>query len=115
MYNISIIGDMPSINSKYGLNTRTKKLYLNPKYREYKNRVSAMFKSKYPLQVPYEGNVYVKIFMRTKKDIDNVIKPTLDGLNGYAYVDDKQIIKLEVERLPYIDVEGITVGITEVE
>jgi Holliday junction resolvase RusA-like endonuclease len=39
----------------------------------------------------------------------------LDGLNGYAYVDDKQIMKLEVERLPYVDVEGITVGITEVE
>lgn len=106
---------MPSINSKYGLNTRTKKLYLNPKYRDYKNRVSAMFKSKYPLQVPYKGNVHVKIFMRTKKDIDNVIKPTLDGLNGYAYVDDRQITKLEVERLQYVDVEGITVGITEVE
>ena len=27
----------------------------------------------------------------TRKDIDNIIKPTLDALNGVAYVDDKQV------------------------
>ena len=27
----------------------------------------------------------------TRKDIDNILKPTLDALNGVAYVDDKQV------------------------
>ena len=34
-----------------------------------------------------------------KPDIDNIVKIILDSLNGLAYKDDKQIVKLEVEKL----------------
>ncbi len=30
----------------------------------------------------------------TKPDIDNVVKGVLDGLNGYAYEDDNQVVQL---------------------
>ena len=33
-----------------------------------------------------------------KPDIDNVIKSVLDGLNGVAYEDDKQVVRLFVEK-----------------
>lgn len=33
-----------------------------------------------------------------KPDIDNVIKSVLDGLNGVAYEDDKQVVELHAEK-----------------
>jgi Holliday junction resolvase RusA-like endonuclease len=33
-----------------------------------------------------------------KPDIDNVIKSILDGLNGVAYEDDKQVIEIHAEK-----------------
>ena len=33
-----------------------------------------------------------------KPDIDNVIKSVLDGLNGVAYEDDKQVVKLTANK-----------------
>ena len=33
-----------------------------------------------------------------KPDIDNVAKAVLDGLNGVAFDDDKQVVKLEVSK-----------------
>ena len=30
----------------------------------------------------------------TKKDVDNLVKSVLDGLNGVAYKDDKQVVSL---------------------
>ena len=30
-----------------------------------------------------------------KPDIDNIIKAVLDGLNGYAYSDDKQVVRIK--------------------
>jgi len=45
-------------------------------------------------------------------DIDNLIKLILDGLNGIAYVDDKQVIEISAVKY-YADVPGTTVLITE--
>lgn len=36
-----------------------------------------------------------ELFPTTKKDVDNLIKSVLDGLNGIAYKDDKQVIKIK--------------------
>jgi len=45
-------------------------------------------------------------------DIDNLIKLILDGLNGIAYADDKQVIEILAVKY-YADVPGTTVQITE--
>lgn len=44
-------------------------------------------------RVGYERNL---VPVLVKPDIDNVIKSILDGLNGVAFVDDKQVIGLNV-------------------
>lgn len=39
-----------------------------------------------------------EIFPTVKPDTDNIAKSILDSLNNIAYLDDKQIVKLEVEK-----------------
>lgn len=34
-----------------------------------------------------------------KPDIDNIAKSIMDGLNGVAYEDDKQVVRLEIQGL----------------
>ena len=36
---------------------------------------------------------------KLRGDIDNYAKSILDGLNGVAYTDDKQIVSLELRKL----------------
>lgn len=48
----------------------------------------------------------------TKPDTDNVIKSVLDGLNGVAYADDKQVTCVRAVKL-YDDVPHITVTVSE--
>ena len=46
-----------------------------------------------------KNNIYAGKELYTKKpDIDNLIKSVLDGLNGYAYADDKQIIDIKATK-----------------
>jgi crossover junction endodeoxyribonuclease RusA len=46
-------------------------------------------------------------------DLDNVLKVTADALNGIAYDDDKQIIKITAELSYGIKDGGLTVNVTE--
>lgn len=54
-----------------------------------------------------------KIRPTTKPDLDNVIKAVLDGCNGIAYFDDKQIVELECTAY-YADEPRVYVKISEV-
>jgi len=49
----------------------------------------------------------------TKPDLDNVIKAVLDGCNGVAYLDDKQIVELNATAR-YAETPGVRVVIEEV-
>lgn len=53
---------------------------------------SPLPKSK-PKKVVSEPNV-------CKPDVDNVAKAVMDALNGVAYKDDKQVIRLTVQKMP---------------
>lgn len=55
-----------------------------------------------------------KVFPTVKPDTDNIAKSILDSLNNIAYLDDKQVVKLEVEKY-YSDVASVVVMIDEVE
>lgn len=48
----------------------------------------------------------------TKPDTDNVIKSVMDGLNGVAYADDKQVTCVRAVKV-YDDVPHITVTVDE--
>jgi crossover junction endodeoxyribonuclease RusA len=46
---------------------------------------------------------------KSRLDIDNVIKVTLDALNGLAYDDDKQVVAVSAELSTPIPCGGLTV------
>ena len=48
-----------------------------------------------------------------KPDVDNVAKSILDALNGIVYLDDKQIIELNIEKI-YAETSWTEVKIKEI-
>ncbi len=72
------------------------------KYLEYKNSISWIAKTK--IKTPISASIFisVKVFINGKKqgDADNYLKTAMDGLNKIAYIDDIQVIKATVEKIP---------------
>lgn len=50
-----------------------------------------------------------------KPDIDNIVKIVLDGLNGVAFTDDKQVIEIQAQKCYVFDdeQEGVYVDVKE--
>jgi Holliday junction resolvase RusA-like endonuclease len=103
------------------MNTRTGRAYTPTKTKNYEYLTRFYFMNKYPDFEPLEGRLKVNIVAYTelpksrtkiaeaemlaniqsptkKPDIDNIIKIILDSLNKFAYQDDRQITKLEIEK-----------------
>ena len=97
--------------------THTGHTYTPQATKDYEELVRYTFISGYPKAKPIEGAVrakitaYIKIpdsyslkrrneligkYYTKKSDVDNIAKIILDALNGLAYNDDKQVVKLEV-------------------
>ena len=86
---------IPSLNNKYGMNKYTGQLFLTKEYREFKKLIES---NCIPCDVrpPY----YVYIEVTGYNDIDNAIKPILDGIEGKAIDNDKNVLRLVVEKIP---------------
>ena len=103
------------------LNTYTGIVYTPTKTKDYETLVEQYFLLKYPKLKMLEGRIkvsivaYFSIPKNTKKsdinemldnnisptkkpDIDNIVKAVLDSMNKFAFKDDNQITKLEVEK-----------------
>ena len=103
----------------------------------YENWVKTCYLEKYKGQRPLEKPLKVKIiayydipkstskkkqqqmlnneiFPTVKPDTDNIAKSILDSLNKIAYLDDKQVVKLEVEKY-YSTNANVAVMIEEIE
>ena len=103
------------------LNTYTGAVYTPTKTKDYETLVEQYFLLKYPKFKILEGRLkviitaYFSIPKSTKKveinemlennisptkkpDIDNIVKVILDSMNKFAFKDDTQITKLEVEK-----------------
>ena len=104
------------------LNTYTGIVYTPTKTKDYETLVEQYFLLKYPKFKMLEGRIkvsivaYFSIPKNTKKsdinemldnnisptkkpDIDNIVKAVLDSMNKFAFKDDNQITKLEVEKI----------------
>lgn len=104
---------------------------------EYENWIKTCFLDKYKEMQPFDKPLKAKIiayyeipkstskkkkqemlnseiFPTVKPDADNIAKSILDSLNGIVYLDDKQIVKLEVEKY-YSQAPSTTVMIEEIE
>lgn len=103
------------------LNSYTGIVYTPTKTKDYETLVEQYFLLKYPKFKILEGRIkvsivaYFSIPKATKKsdindmldnnisptkkpDIDNIVKVVLDSMNKFAFKDDNQITKLEVEK-----------------
>ena len=54
-----------------------------------------------------------QILPRTKPDLDNITKAVLDALNGVAYYDDKQVVKVTASKI-YGDQPGLLCTVTHI-
>ena len=104
---------------------------------EYENWIRTCFLDKYrgikPLEKPLKVKIITyyeipkstskkkqkqmlecEIFPTVKPDTDNIAKSILDSLNKIAYLDDKQVVKLEVQKY-YSQVPSVAVSIEEME
>jgi len=53
------------------------------------------------------------IWPTTKTDIDNYVKCALDGMNGYVYADDSQVVELFARKV-YAEEAGLLVTVEEI-
>lgn len=100
----------------------------------YENRIALVYREKYADCLPFAGEVFLTVSAYTappastskkrraamlngdkrptkKPDIDNILKAVLDGLNGVAYRDDKQVVAVTVIK-SYAETPGLYVRVT---
>lgn len=117
------------------LNSYTGVVYTPTRTKDYESLVEQYFLLKYPRFKALEGRIKVNIIAyfaipkTTKKsdinemlennisptkkpDIDNIVKVVLDSMNKFAFKDDNQITKLEVEK-KYAQEDKVYVKIEE--
>ena len=134
MYEFEMIGSIVG-KARPRMNTRTGKAYTPTNTINYEYFLRQWFIRKYPNFKPIDGRVKVSIIAYfevpkstskkkeaemlsnsispTKKpDIDNIVKIVLDGMNKFAFKDDTQVIKLEVEK-KYAETPRISIKIEE--
>ena len=88
-------GDLCPINQKY----LSRKFVLSNRYRQCKENIGWSIKSSLKSNlVALTGNVSIKLitFYPRKHDVDCFIKVILDAMNGLVFIDDSQVVKLEV-------------------
>lgn len=118
------------------LNTYTGIVYTPTKTKDYETLIEQYFVMKYPRYKTIEGRakVSIKAFFEIPKsttkvqkagmmenkispvkkpDIDNIVKIVLDAMNKFAFKDDTQIVKLEVEKIYTSDEEKLVIQIEE--
>lgn len=134
MYEFEMIGSIVG-KARPRMNTRTGKAYTPTNTKNYEYFLRQWFIRKYHNFKPIDGRVKVSIIAYfevpkstskkkeaemlsnsispTKKpDIDNIVKIVLDGMNKFAFKDDTQVIKLEVEK-KYAETPRISIKIEE--
>lgn len=68
------------------------------------------------IKKPYETPIklLIDIYSRTRADIDNLAKSIMDGLNGVAYIDDRQVIDLRIRKFNQVGKEKIIINLEEI-
>lgn len=120
IYEFEMIGE-PVGKARPRMNTRTGRAYTPTNTKLYEYSLRQWFIREYPYFVPIESRVKVTIIAYfgipkstskkkaaemiagnispTKKpDADNIIKIVLDAMNNFAFKDDTQVTKLEIEK-----------------
>lgn len=103
--------DLVSVNNKYCNRSYT----LTEKYRTYKKNMSDLAAFHYRGKAPSDSMLHVEIYAATGKDLDNIIKPTFDALEGIVFGNDTQICRIDIQRIAKVNKhERIEIKISEV-
>lgn len=110
--------------------TRSGRVYTPKATKDYEKKVAQAWKingyGKTDKAVSVEIAVYCsrpksakRRFPTVKPDVDNIAKIILDGLNGVAYEDDKQVVSLSIDKVyaidyPFIEIEVKEIGVKNV-
>ena len=120
IYEFEMLGSIQG-KARPRMNTRTGRAYTPTKTKLYEYSLRQWFCMNYPNFKPIEGRVKVSIIAYfeipkstskkkeaemlaniispTKKpDADNIVKIVLDAMNKFAFKDDTQVTKLEIEK-----------------
>lgn len=111
-----------TVHNKYTGKTLT---YTPDKTKAYENEVAKAYRRKSSDTFKNAVSVNIIVFVKqpkkltysnptVKPDIDNIAKTILDGLNGIAYSDDKQVVKLSIVKC-YGNEDYISVSISDYE
>lgn len=114
MYFIVIPGrPVPKQRPRVGRNGN---IYTPRKTKQYEQVIG--WKAKEVIKHPLNRNVLLQIRVYVKRDIfpdlDNIAKSVMDGLNNVAYVDDKQVACLAIQRIRAQE-EKVEIEIIEIE
>ncbi|ADQ41562.1 endodeoxyribonuclease RusA [Caldicellulosiruptor acetigenus I77R1B] len=110
-YKIEIVArPVPKARPRLGANGR---MYTPKETKEFEELVGWCTRSvvKKPVEKPVKVNI--DVFTKSRADIDNIAKAILDGLNGVAFLDDRQVVELRIRKLPPVDCEKIVISIKE--
>lgn len=94
---IKAVLPVPPSANRYWRTTRNGRQYVSREATAYKWQVAAVLAN----TIPLDGDVRVSVTWyraRRSGDLDNRIKVFLDALEGYAYVDDSQIVEIHAKR-----------------
>jgi len=97
---IEYTGLIPSVNQSYGI-SRNGRIYLKRPVKDFKRALGYLCLSQKPKMSSKRIRINIEVsFMVKLRDIDNVIKASIDGLKGIVFVDDSQVDYISVKRLP---------------
>lgn len=97
--------------------TRSGHVYTPKTTKDWEAKVKAAWVEKYPdvkLTLPLQCWIYVTGAHVAKKDVDNLAKSILDGLNGVAFNDDSQVYELHVSKIPGAANDNVTIVFKEI-
>lgn len=119
-----IIDQKPLPKERPRFNTKSGHAYTPLKTAKYESHIK--FAAQCVCQRPFENAVEMTIrfnFLKAKSsklthvtkrpDLDNLIKPILDALNGVAFVDDSQIVQIYASK-KFGDFENIEITVHEI-
>lgn len=106
-----VFGGEPVAKARPRFNSRTGAVYTHDKTKTYEEFLKLSAHAQMRGKKPLEGAICAEImaffkpakretrdYPTKKPDIDNIIKSVLDGLNGIAYADDKQVVSVSAEK-----------------
>lgn len=101
---------VPKARPRLGANGR---MYTPGETKEFEELIGWCTRSvvKKPVEKPVKVNI--DVYSKTRADIDNIAKAILDGLNGVAFLDDRQVVDLRIRKLLPVDCEKIVISIRE--